>query len=97
MKAPAKLEGCPRLDHSDISSAYVVGVPNDYSGEVAMAFVVLTADAARRVKEDPTDAAKIKASRIRHVTREALTASPSGGSEAAQEDAILEVVTRGSQ
>ncbi|GLB45474.1 putative AMP-binding enzyme [Lyophyllum shimeji] len=64
--APAELEGC-LLDHSDVSSACVVGVPDDYSGEIPMAFIVLTADAARRVKEDPRAAAKIKASIIQHV------------------------------
>ncbi|KAF8073408.1 phenylacetyl-CoA ligase [Lyophyllum atratum] len=64
--APAELEGCI-LDHESVSSACVVGIPDDYSGEVPLAFVVLTADANRRVNEDRTAAGEIKASIIQHV------------------------------
>ncbi|RDB15263.1 4-coumarate--CoA ligase-like 7 [Hypsizygus marmoreus] len=64
--APAELEGCI-LDHKDVSNACVVGIPDDYSGEVPLAFVVLTSDAARSVKDDPSAAEKIKASIIKHV------------------------------
>ncbi|KAF5374141.1 hypothetical protein D9615_008885 [Tricholomella constricta] len=61
--APAELEGCI-LDHEDVSGACVVGIPDDYSGEVPLAFVVLTADATRRINENPSSAEKIKASII---------------------------------
>ncbi|KAF9465775.1 phenylacetyl-CoA ligase [Collybia nuda] len=64
--APAELEGCI-LDHDDVSSACVVGVPDDYSGEVPMAFVVLTSDAIRRVEQDPQMAERIKESIVKHV------------------------------
>lgn len=49
--APAELEG-HLLDHPDISDACVVGIPDAYSGEIPMAFVVLEEKAATRVKDD---------------------------------------------
>ncbi|KIM38392.1 hypothetical protein M413DRAFT_245572 [Hebeloma cylindrosporum] len=63
--APAELEGC-LLDHPDVSNACVVGVPDDYSGEVPLAFVVLTMDAARRA-EKHGNANSIRRSIIQHV------------------------------
>lgn len=38
--APAELEG-HLLDHPDVADACVVGIPDDFSGEVPLAFVVL--------------------------------------------------------
>ncbi|KAG6878294.1 hypothetical protein C0993_009300 [Termitomyces sp. T159_Od127] len=64
--SPAELEGCI-LDHPDVAAACVVGIPDDYSGEVPLAFVVLTASALSRVKETPTAVNEIKASIIKHV------------------------------
>lgn len=64
--APAELEGC-LLSHPDVSNACVVGVPDDYSGEVPLAFVLLTADAARRTQQDPYATGEIKASIVKHV------------------------------
>ncbi|KDR82330.1 hypothetical protein GALMADRAFT_237577 [Galerina marginata CBS 339.88] len=64
--APAELEGC-LLDHEDVSNACVVGVPDDYSGEVPLAFVVLTAEAASRAGKGRDEADGIKASIIKHV------------------------------
>jgi len=64
--APAELEGCI-LSHSDVDNVCVVGVPDKYSGEVPMAFVVLTADAAGRVERDPSATTRIKASIMKHV------------------------------
>ncbi|KAF8651008.1 hypothetical protein AX16_004966 [Volvariella volvacea WC 439] len=66
--APAELEGC-LLDHGDVSNACVVGVPDDYSGEVPLAFVVLSAKALDRVKKDTSgkEAERIKQSIIKHV------------------------------
>ncbi|KAG6844472.1 hypothetical protein H0H87_006696 [Tephrocybe sp. NHM501043] len=64
--APAELEGCI-LDHPDVAASCVVGIPNDYSGEVPMAFVVLTNNASRRVRQKPTAAGEIKKSIIKHV------------------------------
>ncbi|KAK0439840.1 phenylacetyl-CoA ligase [Armillaria borealis] len=48
--APAELEGCI-LDHPDVSDACVVGIPDEYSGEVPLAFVVLTEEARSKVLE----------------------------------------------
>ena len=41
--APAELEGCI-LDHPYAADVCVVGIPHSYSGEVPLAFVVLTAE-----------------------------------------------------
>ncbi|PPQ73368.1 hypothetical protein CVT24_008585 [Panaeolus cyanescens] len=64
--APAELEGC-LLDHPDVSNACVVGVPDDYSGEVPLAFVVLTQNAANKVKDDPAAGDAVKKSIMKHV------------------------------
>ena len=59
--APAELEG-HLLGHSDVADACVVGVPDDFSGEVPLAFVVLSVDAAKRALQSSAEVAKIKAS-----------------------------------
>ena len=59
--APAELEG-HLLGHSDVADACVVGVPDDFSGEVPLAFVVLSVDAAKRALQSSAEMAKIKAS-----------------------------------
>ncbi|KAK0504084.1 phenylacetyl-CoA ligase [Armillaria luteobubalina] len=61
--APAELEGCI-LDHPDVSDACVVGIPDEYSGEVPLAFVVLTEEARSKVLERGS---QIKNSIIKHV------------------------------
>ncbi|KAL5519237.1 hypothetical protein ACEPAH_920 [Sanghuangporus vaninii] len=65
--APAELEG-HILDHPDVADVCVVGVPDDYSGEVPFAFVVLRPFATTRAKQDPTEAEKIKHSIMKHVS-----------------------------
>ncbi len=57
--APAELEG-HLLQHPDVTDTCVVGVPDDYAGELPLAFVVLTADAAKRALQSRAEAAKIK-------------------------------------
>ncbi|KIJ62740.1 hypothetical protein HYDPIDRAFT_30328 [Hydnomerulius pinastri MD-312] len=64
--APAELEG-HLLSLPEVSDVCVVPVPDDYSGEVPMAFVVLQQDVARRVANNPAEAEKVKASIIKHV------------------------------
>ncbi|KIY44782.1 acetyl-CoA synthetase-like protein [Fistulina hepatica ATCC 64428] len=64
--APAELEGCI-LGHPDVSDACVVGIPDDFSGEVPLAFVVLAADAAKRVAADASAGDIIKRAIIKHV------------------------------
>jgi acyl-coenzyme A synthetase/AMP-(fatty) acid ligase len=70
--APAELEGC-LLGHPDVSDACVVGVPDEYSGEVPLAFVVLTEKAAKRVKRDPKLASKLKAGIMKVCCNAAIT------------------------
>ncbi|KAG8214730.1 hypothetical protein J3R82DRAFT_9818 [Butyriboletus roseoflavus] len=64
--APAELEGC-LLNIPEVADACVVPVPDDYSGEVPMAFVVLHAHVAKRVAENPGEAAKVKVAIIKFV------------------------------
>lgn len=60
--APAELEG-HLLRHPDVADVCVVGIPDEYSGELPLAFVALSADAAKRAASG--DAEKIKASIIK--------------------------------
>lgn len=48
--APAELEG-HLINHPDVSDVCVVGVPDDFSGEVPLAFIVLDESAKKRLKE----------------------------------------------
>ncbi|KAG1879094.1 hypothetical protein F4604DRAFT_1579408 [Suillus subluteus] len=64
--APAELEGCI-LDHPDVTDTCVVGIQDEYSGELPLAFVVLRPEAAKRVEENPQTADEIKASIMKHV------------------------------
>lgn len=59
--APAELEG-HLLDHPDVADVCVVGIPDEYSGEVPLAFVTLEASTAERVQKNPSEADKVKAS-----------------------------------
>lgn len=47
--APAELEG-HLLNNALVSDVCVVGVPDDYSGEVPFAFVVPSAEADEKIK-----------------------------------------------
>ena len=62
--APAELEG-HILGHPDVADVCVVGVPDEYSGELPMAWVVLSERAAMRVKNNPQEDQKTKASIIK--------------------------------
>jgi len=64
--APAELEGCI-LDHPDVADTCVVGVPDEYSGELPLAFVVLRFDAVSRTQNNPAAAEAIKQSIMKHV------------------------------
>ncbi|KAG1849862.1 hypothetical protein C8R48DRAFT_613814 [Suillus tomentosus] len=64
--APAELEGCI-LDHPDVTDTCVVGIQDEYSGELPLAFVVLRPEAVKRVEESPPAAEEIKASIMKHV------------------------------
>jgi len=58
--APAELEGHLLL-HPDVGDACVVGIPDEYSGEVPMAFIVPNHHALERIKGSPDAAEKLKA------------------------------------
>ena len=57
--APSELEG-HLLDHPDVSDVCVVGIPDDYSGELPFAFVVPSAGAVQRAKASLAEAEGIK-------------------------------------
>jgi len=59
--APAELEGHLLL-HPDVADVCVVGIPDDYSGELPLAFVVPTVDALERVKRDDAKKEELKKS-----------------------------------
>ncbi|KAI5124184.1 hypothetical protein M0805_000989 [Coniferiporia weirii] len=65
--APAELEG-HLLDHPDVADACVVGVPDDYSGEVPFAFIVLEDQTMQKAKSDPQEAERIKQVIYKHVS-----------------------------
>ncbi|KAI0308291.1 amp dependent CoA ligase [Multifurca ochricompacta] len=64
--APAELEG-HLLRHPDVADTCVVGVPDEYSGEVPFAFVVLSAASSKRASRSGADAEEVKASILKHV------------------------------
>ncbi|KAI6115792.1 hypothetical protein EDD16DRAFT_1828046 [Pisolithus croceorrhizus] len=63
--APAELEGCI-LGHPDVEDTCVVGIPDEYSGELPVAFVVLHQEAGKRA-QDPGVGHEIKRSIAKHV------------------------------
>ncbi|KAI0919293.1 hypothetical protein AcV5_002250 [Taiwanofungus camphoratus] len=64
--APPELEG-HLLNHPDVADVCVVGVPDEYSGEVPLAFVVPSINARERMSKNPTESDKIKSSLVKHV------------------------------
>lgn len=57
--APAELEGHLLL-HPDVVDACVVGVPDEYSGELPMAYIVIHDKARQRMAGDKTAGLKLK-------------------------------------
>ncbi|GLB35962.1 putative AMP-binding enzyme C-terminal domain [Lyophyllum shimeji] len=64
--APAELEGHLFM-HPDVADACVVSVPDDYSGELPLAFIVLTDAAMRRIAGNAQAAAQLKVVLAKHV------------------------------
>ncbi|KAJ3933062.1 MAG: phenylacetyl-CoA ligase [Lentinula lateritia] len=64
--APAELEG-HLLMHPSIADAAVIGIPDEYAGEVPMAFVVLQPGAATLVEHDSNYATELQSSIFQHV------------------------------
>ena len=65
--APSELEGY-LLSDPDVADAAVIGVPDEYSGELPRAYVVLKPEAAAAVKNDEGLTRQIKA-RLYQVSR----------------------------
>ncbi|KAG2145837.1 hypothetical protein DEU56DRAFT_183761 [Suillus clintonianus] len=70
--APAELEGC-LLDHPDVADTCVVPISDSYSGELPMAFVVLHANAVKRIAVDPAEVERVKVSIKKHVADNKVT------------------------
>lgn len=64
--APAELEG-HLLTHESVVDAAVVGIPDEYSGELPMAFVVIQPELALMVDKNPDLAATLRADIFKHV------------------------------
>ncbi|TFL04442.1 hypothetical protein BDV98DRAFT_562245 [Pterulicium gracile] len=66
--APAELEGC-LLDHPDVSDSCVVGIEDEFSGELPLAFVVITAEAKKRIAGSKVMELGLKESIMQHVAK----------------------------
>ncbi|KAJ7750426.1 phenylacetyl-CoA ligase [Mycena maculata] len=64
--APAELEG-HLLTHPSVVDAAVVGIPDEYSGELPMAFIVLQPELAAAVEKNTLFAGEIRSSIFKHV------------------------------
>ncbi|TBU21456.1 amp dependent CoA ligase [Dichomitus squalens] len=65
--APSELEGL-LFDHPDVADVCVVAIPDDYSGELPFAFIVLRPDIQARVKGDLQEPTKVKEGLMKHVS-----------------------------
>ncbi len=65
--APAELEG-HLLSHPDVADVCIVPVPDDFSGELPLAYIVLHPPAAVRAASSTaeSDAIKAELSKVRH-------------------------------
>ena len=61
--APAELEG-HLLNHSFVSDVCVVGVPDEYSGEVPFAFIVPSAKASERIARGEEKLVKVQIAKV---------------------------------
>jgi acyl-CoA synthetase (AMP-forming)/AMP-acid ligase II len=66
--APAELEG-HLLDHPDVSDVCVVPIPDEFSGELPLAYIVIHAKTTQRIEGDPQGKEKLKAALMEHVAR----------------------------
>lgn len=66
---PAELEG-HLLDHQDVDDVCIVGIPDEYSGELPFAFVVLNPSARGESNKDSGKEEEIRTAlmRVRSVT-----------------------------
>ena len=61
--APAELEG-HLLNHSFVSDVCIVGVPDEYSGEVPFAFIVPSVKAIERIKRGEEKLVKAQIAKV---------------------------------
>lgn len=66
--APAELEG-HLLNHSFVSDVCVVGVPDEYNGEVPFAFIVPSAEANERIERGEEKFVKAQIAKVRICAR----------------------------
>ena len=66
--APAELEG-HLLNHPFVSDVCVVGVPDEYSGEVPFAFVAPSAEASERIQRGDEELVKTLIAKVRICAR----------------------------
>ncbi|KAJ7153580.1 acetyl-CoA synthetase-like protein [Mycena crocata] len=67
------------LIHADVADCCVVPLPDEFSGEVPKAFVVLTQEARARVGGDEAQLAKLKKALSQHVAEHKVTYKHIGG------------------
>ena len=74
--APAELEG-HLINHPDVSDVCVVGVADDFSGEVPLAFVVLDESAKQKLNEktQTSESLKLGLKKVHFIVNAALTLS----------------------
>lgn len=70
--APAELEGC-LLTHAWVTDACVVGIPDEFSGELPLAFIVPSGEAAKLIEQGEAGIAKVKAAIAKHVSDEKVS------------------------
>ena len=66
--APAELEG-HLLDHSFVSDVCVVGVPDEHSGEVPLAFITTSANASETIRRGEEKLVKAQIAKVRFCAR----------------------------
>ncbi|RDB15274.1 4-coumarate--CoA ligase-like 7 [Hypsizygus marmoreus] len=64
--APAEIEGC-LLAHPDITDCCVIGIPDEYSGELPFAYIVLSPDAHERTAFDVSAETELKLSIVKYI------------------------------
>ena len=62
--SPAELEG-HLLDHPEVDDVCVVGTPDEFSGEIPLAFVVVRPEVAKRMNTDPAVKGELRRSLIK--------------------------------
>ncbi|CDO75535.1 hypothetical protein BN946_scf184776.g1 [Trametes cinnabarina] len=66
--APAELEGL-LLDHPDVADACVVGIPDAYSGELPLAFIVPMPETRARMERDADELLRVKVDILEYVKK----------------------------